>query len=84
MSYATLARLQQRLSISTDSDDLLLQMSLDWADALINNACDRRFTAATATRYFGPDRVDWEGSERSGPDRLSVGLPALQTPLPRR
>lgn len=63
MSYAKLGDLQQRLSITTTQDDTLLQASLDWADEFIFAYTDRKFAAYTATRYFGPEAILWEGTD---------------------
>lgn len=60
MSYAQLGDLQQRLGVNSTTDDAILQASLDWADEFIYAYTDRYFSASTATRYFGPDRLLFE------------------------
>lgn len=67
MSYAPLSSLKDRLNITDVNSDAMLQASLDWADAFINTWCDRRFSAVTAARSFGPDRIDWDGDSYQAP-----------------
>jgi hypothetical protein len=78
-TYATLAVLKSRLGVADTSQDDILTAALNWSDALINAACDRRFSAATATRYFGPDRIDWDGNLNLVP----IGYRSIELPYKR-
>src|SRR5579859_373204 len=74
MSYAPLSSLKDRLNVVDTASDAILQASLDWADAFINAFCnERRFAAYTATRLYGPDRIDWDDTGYTGPIPLVYG-----------
>lgn len=74
MSYAALSSLKDRLQVGTTTDDALLQASLDWADQFIwEQTNHRKFAAYTATRYFGPDNIDWDDSTFTAPIPMVFG-----------
>lgn len=57
--YCTLTEIKARLDITDTADDTILENIVEAASRHIDGYCNRRFYAASETRYFTPDAIDW-------------------------